>query len=275
LWLGLKQSPKPRSDTGLCPIRNGATTARKNAIAQAQAGRDHPEVVRSVESMLSRSTMFWLDAHRIVASALEALGHTAARDAVIDAFGNFLRSHPGIEHLRFEDGEHFADARTLLWIRERIQTSSATSVGSLSPATATASESTGGAGDGRAEWVQAAKEARALLLEAKKIDALMRLETGRRQAGCERERFQWTLELARVCLDAGLPELAQPHLEHLESQVEVFRLEQWEPEMSVAVARSLLAAYAGSKEKELGERRKVLQARIARLDVVTAAKEAG
>jgi hypothetical protein len=64
-------------------------------------------------------------------------------------------------------------------------------------------------------------------------------------------------------------------LEHLESQVEAFRLELWEPEMSVAVARSLLASYAGSKEKELGERRKVLQARIARLDVVTAAKEAG
>lgn len=170
--------------------------------------------------------MFWLDLHRHAANALEALGHSAARDALVGQTAAFLKRFPSVVDLAFDSGSPFADAATRMWIADELLA---------------AGGGGGGAGGGLgAELDTARSEARALLGKGKLGDAVTVFEQSRSQATGERARFLWDVEKARLCLDAGRVEIAMALLLHLDKVAREVRLDTWEPAVCVDLTALLL-----------------------------------
>ncbi len=263
-WLNIEEPP---------PSRDGATEIRAVSAERLKlfddlaAAGNQAELIVEVETSLSRAP-FWLDAHRITATALEDLGHTAARQAVIDGLAGFLRRFPGLVDLGFADGTPFADDDTRLWIRNDVLVEPDAAA---APPTATAGTDM----DDAAPIATAAAEARKLARKGAFDQAVALFQDGRRQAQAARERLLWDLELARLCQAAGRADLAVPQLEYLDQQAEHYRLDEWEPDLAVEIMRALFACYMeqGPKNKptpDRAEKIERLKARIVRLDIGSA-----
>jgi len=99
-------------------------------------------------------------------------------------------------------------------------------------------------------WIVEAKKARQLAVGNKFKEGLSRLHEGGKQATSRREQFYWWLEQARFYYDNQQVALAIPQLEFLEEQVQRFSLEEWEPTLSIEVARLLLLSYNGLPDNQ-------------------------
>jgi type VI secretion system protein VasJ len=266
-WLGIEQVP-PDNDgvTALREVQAGRMAALEALVKEGK----HADLVREVEATIIRAP-FWLDGHRMTAAALEALGHSEARKAVIEQLAGFLRRFPRLIDLKFANQSGFADDLTRAWIQEEVLAQAAAQAGQGAPEAAPARHGE----DAGAPWLEAAAEAKKLATKGKVSAAIGVLQAGQRQATSARERFLWALEQARLCQAAGRADLAVPQLEHMDTQATRFQLEEWEPRLSLEVAGLLLSCYKNqsTKEKPSPERLariEQLQARIVRLDILSA-----
>ncbi len=269
-WLGVEQGPPSRD--GLTELREVAADRLAAFKALSEAGQ-HSELIDQVESSFLRAP-FWLDGHRLTASALEALGHTEARAAVVDALAGFLHRFPALVDLRFANQAPFADDLTKLWIQDEVLGAGGQGEGAVPPAIGAAGSAVA-APDGATPWLEVGQEAQKLAVKGKIQKAMTLFLEGRRQAASARERFLWGLEQARVCQVAGRVDLALPSLESLDEEVTRFQLEEWEPGLSVEIGRMLLLCYGNQKGKEKSTpereaRIRALRARIVRLDILSA-----
>ncbi|MFQ5773097.1 MAG: type VI secretion system protein TssA [Kiloniellaceae bacterium] len=265
VWMDIERAPPNRD--GVTEIRAMAAE-RLNLFKDLEQAGQHVELIHEVETSFARAP-FWLDAHRLSVSALEALGHAEARKAVIESLGGFLRRLPGLLDLRFADESPFADDVTGLWVQNEVLSGTGDE-----PAAAAAAPAAVDAA-GAAPWLDAAKEARRVASKGKIEKALELFQDGRKRAESGRERFMWTFQQARFCQSVGRLDLAVPQLEYLDEEGERFRLEEWEPGLSLEIARSLLICYTNqsSRDKSAPERTarlQRLQARIIRLDILSA-----
>jgi type VI secretion system protein VasJ len=146
--------------------------------------------------------------------------------------------------LCFNDDTPFADAQTKVWITEQVLITN-----SPEPVS------------GGKEEVKTLKEAKQLASQGKFAEGLLVLQNAIQSAKNQREKFVGLLEQARFCYDMDHVELAKPMLEFLEEQVARFNLEEWEPTLSVEVARLLLMCKDTNRQ---------LYARLCRLDVASA-----
>lgn len=228
---------------------------------QAESG-NHVLLINEVESSVANAP-FWLDAHRLTAMALEALGHVDAQQAVINELAGFLRRLPKLLDYRFMGGQPFADDLTRLWIESDVlaggETSSASAPGD----------------SGNSPWVEVSGKARQLATKGKFRDGVTLFQEGRRQAGSRRERFMWDLQQARFCQEAGYVDVAIPQLESLDDEAEHFHLEEWEPALSLQIAALLLVCYTkteGTTElsADRSARLERMRSRVSRLDAATA-----
>ena len=173
--------------------------------------------VANVADMGATESPYWLDGVRILVQALDMLGetHARARAVVVGELGALLARVPELLGLTFSDGSPFADDDTKAWIASTVQG--------------------GGGGGGGAP---AAGPVDKVLVEAKQLAsegqlapavALMTRAIG--QTAGAPLRFKARLELAKMCLDAGLPEIAGAELEGLERIAEQHRLIDWEPKL--------------------------------------------
>ena len=262
-WLTVDQLPTHKE--GITPL-----TAVPPAVVQKYATyvteKKYALLISEVEESFSKSP-FWLDAHRLTANALEGLGasHAQARQAVINELALFLRRLPEALHLKFSDSTPWANDQTRLWIEQEVM--------AVKDAGARAGTMNLAAAGEEAPWVVAQTEANQLAAKGKITEALALFHDGYAQSSAQRARFCWGLMQARFCLDAGLPHVALPQLEYLDQMSTRFALEEWEPNLSMEVARVLLVCYAqtAEKNKKLKETQapKVEQlfARICRLDL--------
>ncbi|MBT8439948.1 MAG: type VI secretion system domain-containing protein, partial [Gammaproteobacteria bacterium] len=83
------------------------------------------------------------------------------------------------------------------------------------------------------------------------------------------------LTQARYCQEAGYVEVAMHQLESLDEDVERYRLDEWEPDLSLEIAALLLTSYAKIEGKkglspERAAKRESMQSRVSRLDLATA-----
>jgi type VI secretion system protein VasJ len=227
-------------------------------------------LIPEVEESFAKSP-FWLDAHRLTAVALENLGpaYAAAKAVVISELASFLRRLPELPTFKFADGTPFANEQTRLWIEQEVLTGGGAGG---APSTAAGGESEA------APWLAGQAQAKQLAVKGKLAEALDLLRAGAQQSQSQRERFGWELAQAKFCIDAGMQQVALPQLEHLDRQTEKFALDDWEPVLSLEVARLLLLCYAQSaeKNKKLKEayapKAESLYARICRLDINAALK---
>jgi type VI secretion system protein VasJ len=233
----------------------------------------HAALIEKVENFFANpdipANVYWLDAHRFTAMALEGLGaeYQPAKQTVIEELAAFLQRVPGLEELVFNDSTPFADAQTKLWIQEQVLVAQQT-VSSDEPATRSSDAQQG---EGIKPWMKTAKEAKKLASKGQFTEGLGVLQEGGKQAKGQREQFFWLLEQARFCYDTNHIELAIPQLDFLEEQVKRFALEEWEPTLGVEVALLLLKCHKKlppiDKESEINKR---LYKRLCRLDVSAA-----
>ena len=192
--------------------------------------------------------------------ALDGLGLRYARvhHAVIEALGFLLRRCPTIAEANGNDDRPLATEATRVWLKNEV-------LG-------------GGGADQPAPSASATTGAEARKLVARgQLGEAMRLMTGRIDATASRRgRFELRLDLARLCIEAGRPELAAPQLEQLEQEVTHFSLEEWEPELAAELVRLLWQCCSGPKAvPALAARGQDIYARLCRLDPAAAITATG
>jgi type VI secretion system protein VasJ len=167
--------------------------------------------------MVSTQYPFWLDAIRFLVTALENLGetHQRARNVVVRELAALLARAPNLPDLAFDDGKPFADDETKAWIASTVLAG-------------------GGGGGGpvaRTPVDKAVADAKKLALEGQIPGAMGLLTRAIAQASSPSQRFKGRLELAKICLDNGLAEIASAQLESLEKVADWHRLMDWEPQI--------------------------------------------
>jgi type VI secretion system protein VasJ len=244
-----------------CPVE-----AVKQCEACAAAG-DWTAVVRESESGFTER-IFGFDLQRHLLQAMSRLGEpfAAARLAVATELAGLLRRLPGLPDLRFADGTPLADAATKAWITDEIL--------AAGPGAAPRDARTdAAAGKDGMDLEAAIAEARRLQGSGNLQKAVGLFKEGVARASKRRQRFLWRLALAKLCLEAGKPQLALPQLVSLDEDIGRFCLEEWEPDLSLEVVHHLflcrqrLAAGLPERTSDVEHQLQELYQRLCRLDV--------
>lgn len=259
-WISIDRLPPNNNGETQLPAAAGE---KRMAFQSLLDAGEYTKLINDAEEMLTRAP-FWLDVHRYTATALQELGdeYSGARAAVVSGVGEFVRRLPGLLELSFQGGTPFADEDTRAWIESEAQAAGVAS-NKEGNADATAEAPSAAADE---PWAEIFKQAKQLKAKKKIKEALELFQAGRNSAPNERERFLWDLTQARFCYESGLVELALPQLDHLDRQIERFGLEEWEPGLSVSVARLILMcndkSSEGTKNRLAGMADRVERARV-------------
>jgi type VI secretion system protein VasJ len=232
LYMSFQQTP-PATD-GKITMVPPPPPDRAAHLAALLSTQNWPVLLDEAESGLA-SARLWLDQHRYVALALAGLGHETAKQTVVSEMAALIRRLPELSERAFSDGTPFASAPTREWLGSVCgsSTGSAMRVGTADGAEPGAFE------DGLVE-------AHKLALDGKLREAVERLSgVIGSEAKSGRDRFRGKLAMAKACLAAGSPALADGILAGLCNEIRRFRLEEWEPKMAEACYRSRYEALAG------------------------------
>lgn len=222
---------------GLPPHEDGVTQIGSAIVAEAETfemqltGGHYEPLVRVAEECLPRAP-FWLDSHRYVASALEAMGplFAPARRAVVAGLAGFLLRFPDVATMKFADGVPFANAATRLWIETDVL-----------PAPSAAGSAQGSAGAAPPAWEVAFREAKVLSSKRDEAGALALFANGLSQSGRGRDRFMWALQRAMFSLSIGQADAALAQFEQLDRDCMARQLNLWEPDLAAQVCGGVLA----------------------------------
>jgi type VI secretion system protein VasJ len=234
--------------------------------AWASRGEWRSIVAESESYFSERIFAFNLQRHCVLALAQLGEAYRAARDTVLAELASLCRRIPEIVDLKFNDGTPLADSATRSWIETEVM---ATAPGE----TISGDHLKQAGGMGAPDLEAAIAEARRFVTEGKLQEAVALFKEGIAGASQRRMRFLWRLQLARLCMDSGKPQLALPQLMSLDEDVSRFALEEWEPELSLEVVRQLflcrqrLAAASQEKPPEAERQLQELYQRLCRLDV--------
>ena len=122
-------------------------------------------------------------------------------------------------------------------------------------------------------WLEKASDAYVLAQEAVKAGnpqkgfEIMRAEIARQRSG--RGRFQRTLQLVQLCVEAGNDAIAQPLIDDIAAAIEAHKLDDWEDSEMVAAALDTVMRISKKVQENAGERQKLFE-RVCRLDPVRA-----
>jgi len=207
--------------------------------------------------------VFWLDLDFWTAEALGRLGegHEAAAEAVRRETSLLLRRLPGLEDLKFSDGTPFAADDTREWLKGLAAGGGGTPEGSAGPAADPASKGV--------------RQARALVAEGRTAEAVRGMQRGLRAGGSRKEAFQWRVALCRLLLETPEARHALPHIEEVLQEIDLFRLEEFDPELALKGLRVAWDGYRANAGSVPEEKVAELRGRIARVDVSAAMSLAG
>jgi len=228
------------------------------------------QLLEAAETVMGTSVgRGWLDLQRYTLTACQALGEDYAlvASAIRGELRALLGAIPSLPSMALMDDMPTATGTTLQWLRdEKIIGGEEDGADDAIAVTSPALVSTEARDrEGRASVERAAAEVRAGRPE-KAIELLMRaLDREKTRRG----RFLRQAELARVMVDAGFVQVAQPILQELMADIEAHKLDEWEA--GELVARPMVLMYR-CLEKLDGDSstRQDLYTRIARLDPLQA-----
>jgi type VI secretion system protein ImpA len=228
------------------------------------------QLLEAAETVMGTSVgRGWLDLQRYTLTACQALGEDYAivASAIRGELRALLGAIPTLPSMALMDDMPTATGTTLQWLRdEKIIGGEDDGADDAIAVTSPALVSTEARDrEGRAGVERAAAEVRAGRPE-KAIELLMRaLDREKTRRG----RFLRQAELARVMVDAGFVQVAQPILQELMADIEAHKLDEWEA--GELVARPMVLMYR-CLEKLDGDSstRQDLYTRIARLDPLQA-----
>jgi len=254
-WTAVTSLPPATAGKTLIPAPEGQIISALENLYQARSWRD---LLAAAESRV-RQFLFWLDLSRYVTEALEQLGRQDSCEAVAAETCQYVKRLPGIEKLAFDNGTPFANEETRIWIN-----------GLNRKMTSGGNSHTGSETDIRQIVEKQVEEATKASRENKLPAALGAFTDKLNQAPSARERFVWQFGLCRLLLQVKQPRLAAPHLKNLLQTIDIYKLDQWEPDLAVAVMSTVLTGL----RSETGQSDEALQEsvlnRITTLDPVRA-----
>jgi type VI secretion system ImpA/VasJ family protein len=249
-------------------------------------GRRWAPLLDAADSALrSPLARFQLDLHRYVAAALAGMpGHDAARQAVLAELAGLLTRMPELPSLRDRDGAPLADPETRrLLVAElgRASTSPESDhpapTGAVVSPAAPSQESIENAGEAAGprsadatSLAAAVAAARAQSARGEPHAAVVALQRVIDHLGAPRERFCGRLELAHLCLDAGLQPVAAALFAALDDEARARGLDTWEPSLAAAALAGRLKALDDAARADEG--RDALFARLCAVDPGAAAR---
>ena len=181
------------------------------------------------------SIYLWLGLQRLMASAMEALGavYQPAAEAVMIETALLLQRLPGLVHLTFSDGTPFADPMTQEWLDMKVS-------GLLGTGEAVAGVTVGGNTDHLDAQFQ---QARQKLGTGDLAGALAVMKDGNGHDASQEDHFRRRFFLAVLCGRGNQPDLARALLESLDEEVTHYRLDAWNPALTLEVWKNLYACY--------------------------------
>jgi type VI secretion system protein VasJ len=272
IWLTVDAAPPAEGNSTRIPPPDEDDRKRLEAMA---SGEQWMALLNAAEELTS-TYLFWFDLHRFVALAMDRLGalFIEARKALGQEVMTFVGRFPNITSLQFSDGTPFADAGTQSWLEEEAQ------------------KHGGGGGGGNqrvdeeeAELLKRFEEAKALVGGGKVADGLALAAQLAKRGADARARFRAKLQVARLAIQGGKPDLARPLLEGLAVEGDRHSLDEWEPSLSASLYASLLAVMPDESQGDEDGRpaesragglsREVVFSRLCRLDPAAALKLSG
>ncbi|HEX7030437.1 MAG TPA: type VI secretion system protein TssA [Gammaproteobacteria bacterium] len=225
-WLLIDQAPPAENNrTQLNPPAPEKLKAFQIQFEQGQFDKLVPELEQSVAR-----TPFWLDGQHLSFRALTMLGPAAAdaAAAVQAETLHFVERLPAMLDLAFSDGTPFANDATRLWLEE---------------ARGAKGGSAGGGAAEAAPWSEAFRDARAQAAKGEVQKAVAAMQAGLAKAGSASERFHWRLSMAELLAGAGQTSVAAALLESLAEEIELRKLDEWQPALAAAVFTQLVNCY--------------------------------
>jgi type VI secretion system protein ImpA len=215
----------------------------------------------------------WLDLQRMVVGACAALGseYEPIAAAIQSELRALLNDVPELLDANLLDDTPAANAETKAWLRQLTVPDS-----SSQDAAQNGANGHGAALDSRTadpSWLTRAADPYVLAQDAlkagqaEKAFAILQRELARQRSG--RGRFQRTMQLIELCVEAGKDSIAQPLLEDITAMIETHKLEDWEDKAMVAAALATIMRVSKKVQGNASERQKLFD-RICRLDPVQA-----
>lgn len=223
VWMQIERMPPNDDNVTQLPELDPDRQKLLQNLCDEQSWAD---LIKGAESAFCDS-FFWLTAHRYVFTALQAMGHQKAAEAMAHNVAGFIQRFPGIRNLKFVSGSPFADEMTQVWIDQQVLASG---------------QGSGGSGE-NSGWQQGLDDALAAAGKGNAAEGLKLLKAGEREAQNERERFMWQLSCAQFLSKTGKVELAVFHLEYLWQKLESLALCEWESAAAAKIGKELLACY--------------------------------
>ncbi len=232
-----------------------------NALNDLRQKGDWEGLVKSAERRLSQF-IFWLDLNRFVAEALVSLGGSFrdAHDVVCQETGFLLHRLPGLNDLSFSDGMPFADAETKQWFKS-IQFGG----GAVADEPGLRVE-LGLTGRDEDQMVETIQKAQALAKEKKFVEAVNSLQQELRKSVSRKKNLQWRLVLSQILMSSKQANMATPHFEQVLQDIDLYRLEEWDPDLALEGLKLIWAGFNAQKNKESKSKAAEILNRIAKLD---------
>lgn len=248
---GKTRIPPPDNQTikVLCDMRNNGNTEA---------------LLKFAEGKLCQY-IFWMDLNRYVAESLVRLGdrYLKAHSTVCRETTFLLDRLPGLEELSFSDGMPFASSETRVWITS-ISLEPGRQADGHGPVQQTPP-------DGAEEVI--AREignARKLVREGRLVEAIGNLHRELKRADSDRDRILWRMGMCQMLVEERQGRIALPHIELVLKDIDSYRLEEYEPSLTLRALKLAWRGLDGQLEQEHKARANDVLCRIARMDMAEA-----
>jgi type VI secretion system protein VasJ len=115
-------------------------------------------------------------------------------------------------------------------------------------------------------------DAQALICKGKLLEATERLQQKLNHATSSREKVLWRLAISRMLIDAKQGRLALPHLEQILRDIDAYRLEEYEPALTLRGLKLILSGLESQTDASFRVKTADVLYRIARLDMAEAVR---
>jgi len=264
LWDSIQVSPPNTGGRTQMPAIPAYTMDAQKQLLE----KGEPEAIVAQFESTFTSSPFLLDLQYHLDEALSSLGtpYKEVQSVIREELGVFLRRIPKLLDIQFQDGTDFANSETREWIKKTV----------LSQAGAGEEPQAGGQSEEEREMEETYNKARQLARTKQIEEAISLFQDKLARTPERRERFIWNFHLAKVLMVGGKQNLALAQLESLDREIEMFSLEEWEPELCQDVLSQLIicqkkvAQETRQNTPELKEKLSRLNARLFGLSPISA-----
>ncbi len=232
------------------------------------------ELLELTEASLALpSSRAWMDLHRLTCEGLIGLGddYNNVAMGIRSEVRSLVRDVPEIRQAVLMDDTPACNPQTQAWIDDLMDdpANTAESAEYSEPPPAPPPGAKGTPLPWRKKFNDPFKVALEALRRGDKSKALETMRNEIESAPSGRGRFLRELQVAELCIQANVKEIAQPFLEHIKETIEEFKVTQWEDRALVVQALVDLYLYHENTIDSSSDRDRVFQ-QICRLDPVRA-----